>query len=188
MNRLLFFIIFLLLSFTSFSQNADFISVKKKNGVAVKSFYSGSFISLERNDGVFVSGTIRNIADDSLFILWYDIRISPTAWGNRVADTIAAYITKVKYTDIKRISLNIRRSRLPGLISKTFIIGGAGTILLNGFNSVRDKEPLFSNENLSKYAVAGAFIGVGYLIKRLLGDGDFNPKKHKIVYTKLDTN
>ena len=187
MNRLLPFIILLLLSFTSFSQNADFISVKKKNGVAVKSFYSGSFISLETNNGLFVSGTIRNIADDTLFILWHDIRVMPTQWGSRIADTIATYLTKVKYTDIKRISLNIRRSRLPVLISKVFIIGGAGNILLSGFNSVRDKEPLFSNDNLGKYAVSGAFIGIGYLIKKLLGDGDFNPRKHKIVYVRLNS-
>jgi hypothetical protein len=86
------FIILFLASFITskcLSQPSDFI-VLKKNGKSIKSFFTGSNISFETDEG-FYAGQISAIQKDSIFLTQYDVQQVLTRLGVTVLDTIAAY-------------------------------------------------------------------------------------------------
>lgn len=188
MNRLLIFFVLVSFSVCVTAQSADFISVRKRNGIAVKNFYPGSPVSLQIKDGMFAEGILHRVANDSLFIQLYDVRIVPTPWGTKATDTVALYVTKVRYTDIGWISLGKPRNKLLTRISNMLLVGGTGGVVLNGINSIGSGESFFSKDNMGWYLTSAILFGTGFLMKKFIGDGGFNPRKHKIVYVRLNSN
>jgi len=185
MCRLLIFSFILFFSDLSYAQHADFISIKKRNGITVKSFNAGSPITLETKSRMFIQGTIKKIANDSLFVLWYDIRTVPTRFGVNMQDTVAAFVNKVHYNDIAWISLTRKKAGFISFLKKVIVVGSSGYIILKTFNSLRDGQPLLENNNLTEYGIALGLLSTTLIVSKLFDNNNFNRKKYKIIYTRL---
>ncbi|MFM7839203.1 MAG: hypothetical protein ACKO6K_06515 [Chitinophagaceae bacterium] len=145
-----------------FAQPSDYLLVKKKNGVVLKTLYEGSFISAVTYEGTRLNGVIRRIHNDSLLLLQQDVRLVPTALGTRV-DTVA-YLVRILYTQVQKINFeridlaNRSRGFTQLKLPKLLMIMGYGFTLLELFNTAYRSDPLLEKKELSTLAVS---TGVG---------------------------
>lgn len=168
-----------------FSQGSDLISVRKKNGAVIKTFFPGAPIVFEAKNGSYVDGRIKEIKNDSLFTTIYNTATFMTNLGVTIFDTVSIHVVSVHYKDIESIKVFIRHRFLRGKVDKLLMIGGAGYISLNVINHVISGESLTADDNLKKLGIAAAAFGVGLIIKKYFYVNRFSRKKHKIVYVKL---
>ena len=176
---------FLLLSVHLFSQGSDLISVRKKNGVVIKTFFAGSPIVFETRSGSYIDGRIKEIKNDSVFTTIYHTGTFMTNLGVTVFDTVSTTLVSVHYRDIESIKVFIRHRTLRGKIDKLLMYGGAGYFGLNVINHVISGESLTADDNLKKLGIAAAVFGIGLIINKYFNVNRFSRKKHKIVYVKL---
>ena len=185
MLRLL--ILFGLLTFhsASLSQVSDFISVRKRNGRAIKTFMVGSPIVFESLYGSHVDGWISDIRNDSVFVKMYYTQTIVTLYGSRMLDTIGSYIVGIHHKAIGSIKVFKKRRSLLAKLDKLLIIGGAGYLLLNLANGAYLKEGVTDDKNLRSLGISLGAIGVGLLINHFNTMNNFSSKKHQIVYVRM---
>ena len=184
MARLL-LLLFLFLSVNALAQFSDMISVRKKNGSNIKTFYAGSPIVLQTTTGAYVEGRISDIRHDSIFIATYDIRTVMSQLGVWVVDTVAKYELGLHYTEIERIKVFTYHRFLRGKIDKLLTIGGAGYFALNVLNHATHGQSLTGAGNGKSLAISAGAFGLGFVINKLFGVNHFSRKKHKIVYVHI---
>jgi hypothetical protein len=184
MNPLLFCCLFLLSNFVA-SPSPDYISVRKKNGQAVKNFYTGSHIILQLKDRSYLAGPILDVRKDSVYVTLYDIRRYPTTWGTYVNDTISKTVAGLHYKEIWRISIHKRQDFIKRKSGPILMIGSAGYLILNILNGAFFDLPITDAKNVGKIGTALGAFGVGFLFSKLFTRDGFSNKKHKIVYVDL---
>jgi len=175
----------LLLSTHLFSQGSDLISVRKKNGAVIKTFFAGSPIVFETKNGSYIDGRIKEIKNDSIFVTIYNTATFMTILGVTMFDTVSTHLVSVHYNDIESIKVFIRHRFLRGKIDKLLLYGGAGYFGLNVINHTISGESLTANDNLKKLGIAATAFGLGFIIKKYFYVNRFSRRKHKIVYVKL---
>ena len=184
MPRLLpFFLLFL--STHLFSQGSDLISVRKKNGAVIKTFFAGSPIIFETKNGSYIDGRIKEIKNDSVFVTIYNTATFMTNLGVTIFDTVSVHLISVNYKDIESIKVFVRHRFVRGKIDKLLMYGGAGYFGLNVINKVISGESLTADNNLKKLGIAATAFGLGFIIKKYFFVNRFSRRKHKIVYVKL---
>ena len=173
----------LLSSLYTYSQGADMISVRKKNGRTLKTYLAGSPIIFETRSKQYIEGVIKVIRDDSVFTTIYDIRPAISAFGTPTIDTVAVYVTGVHYKDISRI----RISRYVGFFRRNagslLMIGGAGYIGLNAFNHFTAHDPINEHNNLYRLGIAAAAFATGYLFNHFFPVNRFT--RHRVDYIRV---
>ena len=184
MKPLLLFWLVLLLQ-TASAQSLDYISVRNKDGRAMKNFYAGSTVLLQLEDGRYLQGPVQTVQNDSVFITVYDIRLWPTPYGSYVKDTITTTHAGIHYKEIKRVFLNQRRGFFKRMSGPLLMIGGGGYLFLNVVNGALYKLPITDGQNLRRIGTAAGAGGLGYLFTRLFASDGFSKKKHHIVYVNL---
>ena len=126
---------------------------------------------------------ITSIANDSIYLVQYDIRRTPTMAGSVVIDTVAAYHYGVNYKDIRSFS----QSR------KGFDWSGSGAALFGGgiiITAVGLGTWIFSEPNTRYYTrpevviAAAALAGVGYLLMRIGNKETVLGRKYTLHYIK----
>jgi len=125
------------ISFFSFSQQSDFLSLRKKDRT-IKNYFKGAPIEFIHVNGSYVSGTIERIYKDTLYVKQYDVRMAPTFWGTRIQDTIGHYDLRFHYKEIAAIpkpgkSFEFVRN------GTLFMIVGGGYAFLHTFNALIQK-------------------------------------------------
>lgn len=187
MLKLLLICCILTTALSSQAQIPDFISVKKKNGVAVKNYYAGLDISLVTKDGRRYDALINNIANDSVYLRYYDVYPYTNILGTTSYDTLTTYILPIYYKNIQTILVpNINyRNHYIGELGRYATWGGFGYDFLNVFNGLYLKaKPLFSPRDIRNVSIATGVGALGmYLNKKFR-----NPKKrnrYKIVYVNM---
>lgn len=185
MFRLLLLIVLTLGNFTASSQVSDFISVRKKNGRTIKSFFPGSPIIAETFYGSYLDGWVEAIKNDSVFFKIYDIRYYGTPYGGTIIDTIRNYIVPIYHKEIKSIQVFERRKKIPSKISKLLLIGGSGYFLLNLANGAYLNQSVTDKKNMKSLGISLGSAGAGVLLKYLFKPNNFSEKKHRIVYVKM---
>ena len=187
MFRIPLLIIFILISSHSFSQLSDFIVVKKKNGRTIETFMGGKGIIFKTNTGAVIDGQIKDIRNDSIFVMIYTIRLVPTNMGVNMLDTVSKYIFATNYRNISRIKVYHKAESSGGnLLGPLLILGGSGYILLNVINSVGHSEPLTEKRNLQSIGYAAGAIVLGYVVTKNFFRDSFSTKWHKFVYVNLN--
>jgi hypothetical protein len=185
----MFRLLFLILVFSTYSaaQAQDFIAVKKKNGITIKSFTTGSPIIFQLHNGRITEGFIRQIRNDSLWIMRFNVQIVPTRLNVTMVDTTSAYLEKLHYLDIARIYLGKKSKRIPMLASKVLMAGGAGYIALNSINHLLDgdTELFIQKENYQRLIIAGIVAASGFILSQLFKKIEFSHRRHKITYINL---
>ena len=165
------------------SQPSDFV-VLKKDGRTIKSFFAGSNIGFETEQGYYL-GQVKSISKDSLFINQYDIRQVPTTLGVYVIDTVATYRLGFNYKDIIRVQ-NQKRKGFNWEASGGSLLGGG--ILITGFGL---GTWLFTKPGTQYHAspalvISGAALaGIGYLLVRSNNSKYNIGKKYQLEYVTV---
>jgi hypothetical protein len=164
------------------AQQSDILLLKKKNGRTVKSFFGGSFIYFIDQSGREMSGVIKKIERDTLFIQYFDVRRAYTRWGTTVADTITAYLFRYHYNEIRAIpkSLSAFEFVRDGTI---FMIGGVGYAALHLINSAIQEEEVVGKT----VAIAGGVAVAGFIMKKLRKKKYVMGKKYSLQYVNMQS-
>ncbi len=167
------------------AQVPDFLSVRRKNGRTIKTFYAGSTINFITRSGIPVSGTIQTMRNDTLFISTYATRIALTRLGVTVVDTFAWRVEKVHYKQIGRIEIFTKHRGIYGRIGTLLAIGGGGYIFLNVFNGLTQGGSITDKENMQRLKTAATVAAVGTLLRVLYKNNTLSRRRHRIVYINL---
>lgn len=163
MLRILLLTLLLFSSVKIFSQASDFITVKKRNGKTIKTFFPGLYISFETVDKRPVTGLIMAIRNDSVFVKEVDIRPMYSIGGVPVADTAGIYLSGFHYKELEKVDVSDRMGFSQVTPGRILIIGGAGYALLNLINGAYLHESITSSKNLTSLGIAVGAVGVGLL-------------------------
>jgi len=182
MVRYILFFLFIL-TFTDLQAQvspSDMVVLRNRQGHTVKSYFSGMPIDFGDRGGREVSGIVRKIDRDTLFIQQYDIRRAYNQWGTYVMDTVTAYMLKYhinEITWIRKPHKNFEFVR-DGTI---FIIGGTAYLLLHVINAAYLKEPVVG----STVAIAGGIAVGGLVMKKLRKNKYKIGKNYQMVYIDM---
>lgn len=185
MYRLLLLLLFILIQLCSFAQAGDMLSVRKKNGVTIKSFIAGSPIVFQTTYGAYVEGVIKQIKNDSVFMTTYDIRKYMTSFGGWVIDTVTTYIVGYHYNEIASVKVFREKGALRHLLGNMLMLGGAGYAVLNVFNGTYFDDPITDKKNVRSLSIAAGVFGFGFLMNKLFPVRTFSTKRNRIVYVKM---
>ncbi len=168
-------------------QVPDFISVKKKNGITVKNYFSGLDISFVATDGRRYDALIHQIANDSIYLKYYTVAPYTNLFGAISYDTVTTYILAMHYKGIRHVITpkSNYRNRYLGELGRYAAIGGLGYTFLNLVNGVIEKaKPLLDDRNARNVAIATGIGGTGLFLNRKFR----NPRKgnrYKVVYVDM---
>lgn len=157
-------LIFIFSSVKVFSQASDFITVKKRNGKTIKTFFPGVSISFETVDKRPVNGLITAIRNDSVFVKEWDVRPVISSIGIPVTDTAGIYLSGFYYKEIGTVDVSSRMRFQEVTPGRILIIGGTGYALLNIINGAYLHESITSSKNLTSLGIAVGAVGLGILI------------------------
>ena len=189
MVRLLLIFCCLTLALASRSQVPDFISVKKKNGITVKNYFSGLDISFIATDGRRYDALIDKIANDSVYLRYYTVAPYTNLFGTISYDTVTTYILAMHYKGIRYVITpkSGYRNHYLGELGRYAAIGGLGYTLLNIINGfIEGADPLLDDRNARNVAIASGIGGAGLFLNRKFR----NPRKgnrYKVVYIDMST-
>lgn len=167
------------------AQASDFITVKKKNGRTLKTYFPGLPITFSTIDNYWVQGQITAIKNDTVYINQLIIRSLPTIWGVNILDTAGSLLTPVHYRDIKQVVFDTRSNGFSYIKDGTLLmIAGGGYALLNVINGAYFKSPLSSADNKKRLGIALGTAGAGYILNRI----QKNKHKHyQVEYVRMTT-
>ena len=166
-------------------QSSD-ILVLKKNLKTIKTYFPGTEININTNEGYY-DGTITSIRKDSIFINHYDIRQIPSSLGIYFLDTVAIYRYGINYKNITALNKPYD--------SKKFNWSGSGGALFGGgilLTTVGLGTWLFSKPNTryhaSPYLVGASAVlaGLGYLLVKSGNKGMGIGKKYSLEYISVN--
>ncbi len=182
MEKLLLVLVLASIYISCRAQRSDILLLKKKNGRTVQSFFSGSYIYFIDKSGREMSGIIKNIKRDTLFIKYYDVKRAYTRWGTTVADTITTYLFRYHYNEIKAIPKTLKAFEFvrDGTL---FMIGGAGYAALHLINSAIQEEKVVG-ETL---AIAGSIAAAGLTMRKLRKKNYVVGKKYFLHYVNMQS-
>ena len=163
-----------------YSQSSDILLLKKKNGRTIETYFSGKLIYFTDTYGRERGGMIRKILYDTLYISYFDVRRAYTIWGTSVADTIATYLEKYHYNEIKSIPKQHQSFEFvrDGTI---FMIGGIGYAALHLINAGIQH----SEVDGKTLAIAGGVAAGGFIMHKLRKRDYFIGKKYKLQYVNM---
>lgn len=182
-------LLFLSLTYLSFSQESDFIVLKKRNNRTVATYTTGSFISCKMHNGFELHGYISKISNDSIYVMQQEIRMFGTEFGSTL-DTVF-YRLALDYHQIKRFNYEKGTDAYgraagfsvlsaPGLM----MIGGAGFVALESINTLIRGDSFSDNNRLVSLGIAAGIAAAGYLWMREKTKKENSNGKLKVVYVK----
>ncbi|WP_315819036.1 hypothetical protein [Paraflavitalea speifideaquila] len=176
-------------SLLSYTQQSDFIVLKKWNNRTIKTFYPGAFISAQTHQGYNINGFITDIRNDSLFIRQEETRLRGTEFGTEL-DTVR-FAIGIDYREISRFNYSGKYQwggRKKGfaqiVVPKIMMVAGVGYIILETVNTIYRKESFNDDGKLVTLGVAAAVAVAGYLWEHTRAKRDKAGGKYKVVYIK----
>jgi hypothetical protein len=143
------------------------ILLLKKGHRTIARFHQHQFISFSTTEGMPVSAQIERIANDSLFLIQYQVQRVQRADGATYMDTTGKF--RLQFSRANIGSFAPMRQRGKNLLTDgTLLMVGGGIYLgLNGVNTLRDGDPLLGKDNRPNMIGALATVGTGLLLKNL---------------------
>lgn len=190
MKKTILFITVLLFSLLTFSQQSDFIVLKKWNNRTIKTFYPGAFISAQTHRGFNINGFIMAIRNDSLYIRQEERQLMGTDFGVEL-DTLV-YTIGIDYRDISRFNYSSKykwggkRGFVQVALPKLMMIGGVGFIILESVNTIYRKESFNEDGKLATMGIAAAVAVAGYLWEHMESRRNKVGGRYKVIYVKAN--
>ena len=182
MLRILLLTLLLSSSVKIFSQASDFITVKKRNGRTIKTFFPGVPITFETTDKRPVSGLITAIRNDSIFVKEWDIRPMINSIGIPVTDTLGSYLSGFHYKEMGKVEVSDRMRFQQVTPGRILIIGGTGYALLNVINGAYLHQSVTSSKNLTSLGIAAGAVGLGLILNYITKHAN----KYHIEYVHMN--
>lgn len=191
MKPFLLFIFSLCLLTTAFSQQSDFIILKKRNNRTLKTYYPGSFISAVTVNGFHINGFITAIRNDSIYWRQEQLQLVPTEFGSTI-DTIKyslgiPYTVIVKYNYTSAYTWGRKKGFVQVVIPKLMMIGGVGFIVLELVNTAYRKESLTADNKMLSLGIAAGVAFAGYAIENIKLGRNKVGGKYNAIYVKAGT-
>jgi len=171
-----------------YSQQSDFIILKKRNNRTLKTYYPGAFISAVTYNGYGINGYIKEIRNDSLYIQQEERQLMATDFGSTL-DTLV-YTIGINYHDIERFQYSKKytwggkRGFAVITVPKLLLIGGVAYLVLEGVNTVYRKESFNSHGKLITLGVAAGAAIAGFIIPTIQRARDKVGGKYRVEYVR----
>jgi hypothetical protein len=190
MKKIVLLITILSASLLTFSQQSDFIVLKKRNNRTIKTFYPGSFISGQTHNGFNINGFITAIRNDSVFIRQEERRMMATDFGSQL-DTIT-FAIGIDFREIGRFNYSGKykwggkRGFVQVALPKIMMIGGVGFIILESVNTIYRKESFNDGKKLASLGIAAGIAVAGYIWQHMQDRATKTDSgRYKVVYVKI---
>lgn len=190
---IIFFIVFT--SAIAHAQVPDYISVKKRSGITVRNYYAGGWpITFKAKDGRVYEGPIEKVANDSLWVIFYNVNRMQTIWNTFIYDTVDVYSIPFHYKEIDHIIIpNVRKRKgYLAMLGKAMQYGGFGYDFVNIVNTFYFKEDntnfidrFTAKRNLKNVSIATAAGLAGTVIKGRYANPYRKQKRFRIVYINM---
>jgi hypothetical protein len=133
----------------------------KEHGMIVHSYVSGSYLNVELSNHQWITAIIEKIHADSLQLQLYSLQPVTSVYGTWGEDTLKLGALTIHYNEI--ISVAYEKGHYTSVFINGTFLKVAGPLYsgLNITNSMLNKEPVFSNRNISQIAggIIAWFIG-----------------------------
>lgn len=188
MKQTILSILLLAITQVTLSQTSDFVVLKKRNNRTLKTYYPGAFISAHTYNGFAINGFIKEIRNDSVYILQQERKLVATDFGSTL-DTVA-YTFGIDYREIKsfhytsQYTWGRKRGFAAITLPRLMKMGGIGFIVLELVNSAYRKESLSENNKVVPLAIAAGVAATGFAITYFQNKTDKAGGKYKVVYVK----
>jgi hypothetical protein len=139
----------------------DFLILRKKN-ITQQVFFTGQFVQFEIEGNGWITGTLKQIKKDSIFIDLQYTKQVVNYWGMPTIDTVRLGIAKYSIYNIKAVP--VKRKYESMFANGSFLtVASGGYILLNIVNGLVRNEPIFTGQNATNLAIAAGVLGIGVL-------------------------
>ncbi len=142
------------------------ILILKKGDKTIQKFFSGTNINFTTNDGMPVNGIIKQITTDSIYLINYVVRKLQRADGGIIFDTAGRYNLMFSLQNIGSFPLGKQKGKNILTDGTLLMLAGAGYLVLNIFNTTRQGDPPFGEENLPNVLWASGAFATGFLLKK----------------------
>lgn len=175
---------FLLFQLSSSAQQ-DFLLLKKGNKT-YQSFFKGSFMTFQLENYQWLNGRIQKLTNDSIYFYQMEIGMRPNSFGlGAVADTTVLGLIPLAIKNIRAMPVPPKKESFAFIKNGSlFQFGAGGYMLLNVFNTLRAKEPLFDAQNSKRLGIAAAVFLFGKILQWNHPSEYKLGKKYKLVYIK----
>lgn len=179
----LFCFIAFLTSAKCLSQGSDFILLKK-NRHTKQSFFTGSPLQFETNNGSY-SGRIEEIKKDSLYLIEYVVSRIPTNLGVFILDTVATYRYRFHYKEITSV-VNQKKKGFDWRSSGATLFGGGVLLTALGLGTWVFTKPATEYYASPQLVIASALLAAsGYLLLKNNSDNFKMGDKYHLEYIKV---
>ncbi len=161
-------VLFLLLATQGFAQTgSNNILILKKGEKTVTKFFSAHNISFYTKDGMPVNGVIDRVTRDSIFLTNYNIMRLQRADGAVFFDTAGRYKLMFSLDNIGSFPIYKQKGKNILTDGTLLMLAGGAYLVLNIFNTTRQGDPPFGQENLPNVLWATGAVATGFLLKQM---------------------
>ena len=189
MRILLYFSFLLFLDASVVAQTTDIVQIRKKNSTKVlKSYFPTAFIAGSTYDGFQISGIIKAIHGDTLYIAQQETKLMRTEFGS-VVDTMF-YTVGIPLVNIERFYFGSRyeNGKSKGFAQATLpnimVVAGTAYVGLELFNTLYRRESLNEHNKWPSLIGASTAALTGYLWKKIARKRDRVGGRYVAVYIK----
>lgn len=161
----LFLLLFIAVASNAQTGEGNMLFLKKKNKTIAR-YYKGSPIAFYTSENMPVSGVIDMITPDSLYLYQYNIRRIQRMDGGVVFDTAGKYSLNFSLKNIGSFPAGKQKGKNIITDGTLLMLAGGGYLILNIFNTTRQGDPPFGEENLPVVLMSAGAVITGYLLKQ----------------------
>lgn len=158
-------LIFLPISGFSQSETSNFLLLKKGNKTLGR-YFSGNPMFFYTKESMPVTGLVDRITSDSIYLFQYQIRRMQRADGSVVFDTSGKFQLAFSLANIGSFPAGKQKGKNLLTDGTLLVLAGGGYLILNIFNTTRQGDPPFGEENLPNVLMAGGAMVTGLLLKK----------------------
>lgn len=183
MNKflLLLGIILLLTTVRKGFAQTDMLSLKEK-GIGIQHYSKGSYMKCLLENGVWVTGYILKMQNDSITFKPFHLVQFVNQWGTISLDTQWLAIFKFHYAQITGFP---KRKDEGFIYLKNGALLRGGAILYTAVNLISRQREAFNGRNLINLGIAATAFAVGKILKKQYSPYYRIGKKYTLKYTEL---
>jgi hypothetical protein len=146
----------------------------KKGDKTIAKYFAGNYMRFNTTEGMPAEGVIERITTDSIILINHNIRRLQRADGAVIFDTAGSYRLFFSLANIGSFPIIKQPGRNILTDGSLLMLAGAGYLVLNIFNTTRQGDPPFGEENLPNVLIASGMVAGGFILSKAW------PKRHVI--------
>ncbi|MCU0388600.1 MAG: hypothetical protein MUE71_08345 [Chitinophagaceae bacterium] len=127
-----------------------------------------------------VSGIVERISTDSIFLSQYNIRRIQTQNGGILYDTMGKFNLQFSIANIGSFPAGRQKGKNIITEGTLLLLAGSGYLVLNIFNTTRQGDPPFGEENLPNVLIGAGIAATGFILKKAWPKKLYIGKKYQL--------